>query len=507
VTAIENRGQTPVFDQNRGLSPVLYRRRAGILLHPTSLPGPEPHGTLGRDAYYFIDFLARHRQSVWQMLPIGPPAEGLSPYQSLSVQAGNPALISLEVLVDWGWLDTAQITSAVLESAPARTAAVAAVEQRLRERGARGDLKDYARFLSNERYWLDDYALFRALRDRHGSPWTSWPAALRDRHAGALRKAAENLAPELAALRFEQFVFFKQWHALKRYANERGVLIFGDMPIFAGHDSADVWAGRQWFRLDANGLPEVEAGAPPDAFADEGQHWGNPLYAWDAHLADGFRYWRERCSGQLALFDLLRIDHFRGFCAAWEVPQGSPNGRNGRWAQAPGEQLFDAMLKHFPKLPFVAEDLGHITPDVVALRERYGYPGMKVLQFAFDGDPANPYLPHNHTENAVIYTGTHDNDTTLAWYQELPADRKVQLRSYLGHDDPPMPEALNRLAFASVCRLAILPMQDVMRLGHGHRMNYPNTKAGNWCWRFDWSQVTAQLADQLTQWTQLYGRG
>ncbi|MCC6203020.1 MAG: 4-alpha-glucanotransferase [Gammaproteobacteria bacterium] len=487
------------------MGPVLDRRRAGILLHPTSLPGPDAAGTLGRDAYYFIDFLCRTGQTVWQVLPLNPPDVDLSPYQCLSAFAGNPDLISLPLLVDWGWFDSADLPEPPITAAT-RLALLTAVHADLITRGKQADLLDFAAFCAEQREWLDDYVLFRALRARYGGPWTNWPAPLRDRESSALAAQHDELDAELAALRFEQFIFFRQWREIRRYANAHGVRVFGDLPIFVGHDSADVWARRDLFRLDECGEPLVVAGAPPDGFSDTGQRWGNPLYDWDRLAADGFCFWRARLAAQFELFDLLRIDHFRGFCACWQVPARDRDGRNGRWVETPGEALFDALTAHFGQLALIAEDLGHITAEVHALRVRYGIPGMKVLQFGFDGNPANPYLPHNHVEQAVVYTGTHDNDTTLGWYLTLPEIARHELHEYLGNPAPTMPDTLLRMAYASVCRLAMLPMQDVLGLGSEHRMNTPNTPTGNWRWRFSWADLTPAAARHLTELARRFDR-
>ena len=366
----------------------------------------------------------------------------------------------------------------------------------------------FAQFLSTHAHWLDDYALFQSLRqEQDGQPWWTWPAALRDRAPVALSKARKRLAPELQQVRFEQYVFFRQWNELRHYANSHGVRLFGDMPIFVGHDSADVWAERDYFQLDAQGQPTVVAGVPPDYFSTTGQRWGNPLYHWERMQTDGFRWWLARVGTQLALFDLLRIDHFRGFEAYWEIPATEPTAQHGRWVAAPGDALLMALQMNFHPLPLVAEDLGIITPEVTALRLRYALPGMLILQFAFDGGADNPYLPHRHERNSVVYTGTHDNDTTLSWFAGLTPAVQQRVREYLGYPAEPMPWPLIRTALASVADLAIIPMQDVLALGAGQRMNTPGVAAGNWDWRFVWGQVEAGLAGRLRRLVQLYERG
>lgn len=486
------------------------RRRTGILLHPSSLPGPRPLGDLGAAAYRFIDFLAEAGQTIWQMLPLGPTHDGGSPYQCLSVHAGNPRLISLDRLVEAGWLPAAQaganpgsetqaygdggLWGRALEGFHARADGAA--------RSA------YAGFLAAQRDWLEDYALFIALRGeyRHAA-WTDWPAPLRDRETEALAAARRQHQAVIARICFEQFVFYRQWGELRQHANGCGILLFGDMPIFVAHDSVDVWVDRHLFKLDERGQPTVVAGVPPDYFSATGQRWGNPHYRWDAMAQDGYRWWIRRIESHLAMVDLIRIDHFRGFESFWEIPAANPNAIDGRWVDGPREALFDALQAHFGELPFVAEDLGLITAEVHALRERYGLPGMRILQFAFDGTSHNPYLPHNHERAAVVYTGTHDNDTTVGWYGSIDDGTRRHVGEYLGHPAEPMPWPLIRAAMASVAEMAIVPMQDVLALDGAHRMNVPGTTGnGNWRWRFDWRQVPDDLAARLLRMTQLYGR-
>jgi len=482
--------------------PVLDRRRAGILLHPTSLPGEAENGTLGPQALRFVDFLADSGFSVWQMLPLGPTHADRSPYQCLSVHAGNPRLISFAQLVTWGWLPhTAGLsaTSGAVRQALLTQARLTCLAQ--------GGARDMQAFDAAHAFWLDDYALYVALRQAHNNhAWWQWPEPLRDRDPAALAAARVRHAEDMALVRFEQYVFFRQWQELRQAAQARGVQLFGDLPIFVAHDSADVWAQRDYFDLDATGQPRVVAGVPPDYFSPTGQRWGNPLYNW-AHLqADGFRWWIERLRTQFSLFDLVRIDHFRGFEACWQIPADADTAIDGRWVSAPGEALFQALQHEFGMLPVVAEDLGLITPAVQRLREKSGFPGMRVLQFAFDGGADNPYLPHNHAVNSVVYTGTHDNDTSLAWFERLPIDQQRAVLEYLGHPGESMPWPLIRAALASVARLAILPMQDVLQGGHGQRMNMPGSNSGNWQWRFTWEQVPPGLSERLRALAQRYGR-
>ncbi len=478
---------------NPSAQPVLDRRRAGVLLHPTSLPG----GDLGDDATRFVDFLADGGFTVWQCLPLGPTHDDGSPYHALSAHAGNPALISVSRLRAWGWLDSAAVSSVAegLALAHRRVFADAAVRQ------------EYGAYLERERPWLDDYALFCVLRENlHHAPWWQWPAALRDRDPTALAEVRVSLADALESVRFGQFVFDRQWSELRRYAHERHVRLFGDLPIFVAHDSADVWANRGLFRLDAGGQPSVVAGVPPDYFSAEGQRWGNPLYDWPAIEAEGFNWWVARLRTELRRFDLLRVDHFRGFEACWEIPASEATAIHGHWCPVPGARLFERLHEAFGALPLVAEDLGYITAAVHALRRRFGLPGMRVLQFAFDGGADNPYLPHAHTPDSVVYTGTHDNDTTRAWFERLPAATQLRVVSYLGYPTEPMPQPLIRAALASVAGLAMLPMQDVLQLGSGHRLNTPGTTDGNWRWRFQWKWLTPEIVGWISQALVLYGR-
>ncbi len=479
-------------------SSILDRRRAGILLHPTSLPS----GELGADAYRFVDFLAAAGISVWQVLPLGPTHEDRSPYQCMSTHAGSELLVNLALLVEWGWLTEQDIAAKDDHATALRTARQAfAHAPAAAQRG-------YQSFLTGHNHWLDDYALYRALRAQHqGMAWWEWPVAVRDRSDSALAQARVDLDEAIEQIRFEQFLFFRQWEALRHYANTKGVLLFGDLPIFVAHDSADVWAQREYFAIDAHGKLLTVAGVPPDYFSATGQRWGNPHYRWERMQDDGFAWWLTRLRTQLELYDLVRIDHFRGFEAYWEIPAEEETAINGRWVQAPGEAFFATLHRHFDPLPLIAEDLGVITHEVDALRRKYHLPGMKILQFAFEGGPDNPYLPHRHERNSVVYTGTHDNDTTLGWFDSLSDELRAHVLDYLGAGaERPMPLPLMRAALASVACLAMLPMQDVLELGEGHRMNTPGTTKGNWTWRFAWDQLPEGLADRLRKLVWMYGR-
>jgi 4-alpha-glucanotransferase len=483
----------------------LATRRAGILLHLTSLPGGGVCGTLGPEAYRFVDFLAAAGQSVWQFLPVGPTHDDGSPYQCLSLHAGNPSYISAELLVSAGWLEA---SLAELPATPAiLQRLLISAYQGFMQRAGEEDRRRFSEFVETNRHWLEDYALYVVLREAHHHvSWVGWPTGLRDRDPASLGAARKRYRDVLERTRFEQFVFSQQWRSLKEYANRHGVLLFGDLPIFVAHDSADVWAQRDYFQLDEAGRPTVVAGVPPDYFSATGQLWGNPHYRWERMEQDGFQWWVTRLKTQLHLFDLVRIDHFRGFEAYWEIPAGHDTAMSGRWVRAPGDALFDVLRRHFDPLPVVAEDLGLITPEVEALRLRHGFPGMKILQFAFDGGPTNPYLPHNHHHLAVVYTGTHDNDTSVGWYNALSADARNYVDDYLHSAGEPMPWSLMRAAMASVATLAMIPMQDVLALGSEHRMNTPGKPNGNWRWRFNWDQIDGGLASRLRHLCALYGR-
>ena len=481
------------------------RRRAGLLLHPTSLPGGSGSGDLGPDAYRFVDFMVACGFSVWQTLPLGPPHDDLSPYSAQSAHAGNPRLIALEPLIEAGWLKPDGGPGINEDGWTYRQRRLIEARQGFEKAGRiRGE---YEAFLDQHQSWLDDFALYQAIRAAQGqSAWTDWPPELRDRHPEALAAMRQQLDKSLAQGRFEQFLFHRQWTAIKKYANERGILIFGDIPLFVGYDSADVWARRDCFLLDDEGRPKVVAGVPPDYFSATGQLWGNPHYAWESMRADGFQWWKDRIHTQLTQFDLLRIDHFRGLEAYWEIPADAETAVSGRWQLAPGDELFRTLRAKFGRLPLVAEDLGIITPEVETLRDNHGLPGMKVLHFAFGGGADNPYLPHNHVLNSVVYTGTHDNNTTLGWFEELDEQTRAHLFDYLGGHPASIPELLVRCAFASVARLAVVPMQDILSLGGEDRMNRPGVAKGNWRWRFRWDQVSSGVAAHYRHLLELYGR-
>ncbi len=485
----------------------LSGRRAGVLLHPTSLPGPGPRGDLGHAAYRFVEFAAAAGFSVWQTLPLGPTHEDGSPYQCLSVHAGNVDMISLDWLVDRGWLKPETISANGKCSLARRRTCLKRAYACYQSHADAHWREAFNTFTAQCAGWLEDYALYSALRaEQGGRAWFDWPDALRAREHGALDEAAARLAKEIDQVRFEQFVFFRQWAELRDYAHRHGLYLFGDMPIFVAHDSAEVWAHREYFDVDAHGQAATVAGVPPDYFSETGQRWGNPHYHWERMEADGFAWWVERMRTQLALFDIVRIDHFRGFEAYWSIPAEAETAVDGHWVKAPGAVLLRTLQERFERLPLVAEDLGVITAEVDALRREFGLPGMKILQFAFGSDAANPYLPHHHTSDSVVYTGTHDNDTTLGWYAGLDEAQQAHVLDYLGQPGEPMPWPLVRTALASVAGLAVLPMQDLLGLDGSHRMNRPGTTRGNWRWRFEWEQLPADLVERLRHLNTLYDR-
>lgn len=484
----------------------LEQRRSGVLLHPTSLPGPWIMGDFSHNAYRFVEFLAAAGQTVWQVLPLGPTHGDLSPYQCMSTHAGNPLLISLDWMVDKGWLNDnvweqaephVQWRFDVL--AQGCDSALSLLDNTMKNR--------FQQFEKSQSYWLDDYARYTVIKQlEQGAAWMDWPRELRRHSSTAIEKALRDSDDRVRRCKFEQFLFYTQWLELRRYANQHGVNLFGDLPICVAGDSADVWANRDWFTVDADGASQAVAGVPPDAFTEEGQRWGNPLFNWERLQANRFGWWLDRIRTHFTLYDLVRVDHFRGLESYWEIPASSPTAIKGKWVEAPGAALLSEIANQYGQLPLVAEDLGIITAAVDRLREEFSLPGMKVLQFAFDGDPDNLHLPHNHARDMVAYTGTHDNDTTVSWYQSLSETDKHQVRCYLNCSDEDMPWALIRSAMMSVAQLAIVPMQDLLALGDGNRMNTPGTVTGNWSWRFEWSQLSDGLASDLADMTHNYSR-
>jgi 4-alpha-glucanotransferase len=526
----------------------LHERAAGLLLHPTSLPGAFGNGDLGEPAYRFVDFLAAAGQRWWQMLPVHPVGEGYSPYTGLSAFAGAPHLIALEPLQREGWLTPGQAVHPNHASAGGAARYAAALrfrESRLRAAFARyeagappAERRRWAAFCAAEAHWLEDYALFAAIKHSlRGATWMRWPVPLRTRRPAALRDARRRLAGELRFRSFLQYQFERQWQALRAYARGRGVALLGDVPIFVAHDSADAWSHPELFFMDRHGRLPVQAGVPPDAFSANGQRWGNPLYDWARHRATGYAWWSARLRATLRRFDAVRLDHFIGFVRYWAIPGGQRTARRGRFRPGPGAHFLRHLQAEFGHLPLIAEDLGIVTPAVTALREQFGLPGMRVLQFAFGADdPGNPHLPHNHDRNSVVYTGTHDNDTAVGWARAggrrtLRPDVRRALDYLEGQDGIDGPGgaqhaaaeaaqvhwALIRMAYLSVANLAIVPVQDALGLGNEARMNRPGIARGNWAWRLAPDALggpaarpgglDAALAARLRTLAHRYGRG
>ena len=492
------------------------QRSSGILLHPTSLPGPHGSGDLGQAAYHFIDWLVTAGQKLWQMLPLGPVGYGNSPYMGLSAFAGNPMLIDLQELSTKKWLDPRELER-VPEWNPQRIdyARMIAFRSDKLLNASNGffthatdaDGRAFEAYCREHSSWLDDYALFVALNEKYGKKvWTQWDSDIAHRAPAAMKKAKSELSNEMNFHKFTQWTFTRQWKNLKKYANERGVRLFGDIPIFVAHDSADVWANPGSFYLDEDRNPTVVAGVPPDYFSETGQRWGNPLYKWDVMKKDKYSWWIKRFKATFDFVDILRIDHFRGFVGYWEIPASEKTAVKGRWVDGPREGLFDAVEKRLGKLPIIAEDLGVITPEVVSLRDRFQFPGMKVLHFAFSDGPENAFLPHHYHENSVVYTGTHDNDTTVGWFKSATKREQSFLTQYLETDGREVHWDLIRLALHSVAAMAIFPFQDILGLESGDRMNLPGTTVGNWEWRFTWDQVRPEHADRLYRETALTSR-
>ncbi len=490
-------------------------RSAGILLHPTSLPGPFGIGDLGPAAIGWINSLAEAGQKWWQVLPLGPTAFGDSPYQCFSAFAGNPLLISPLELVRDGLLGDADLAGPSFPGDHVEYGPVMAFKNQLLvkcwdnfQAGRASGLKEpFEEFLHQEQGWLDDFALFMALKDiQGGRGWFDWPADLRMREPAALARSRQELARDVGLYKFRQFLFFRQWQRIRSYARDKKVSIIGDIPIFVSGDSADVWANPQLFLLDSQCRPRVVAGVPPDYFSATGQLWGNPLYDWPALKRTDYAWWVARLRATLRQVDLVRLDHFRGFESYWEVPVGRPNAIVGQWVKAPGVDFLERLRVQLDGLPIIAEDLGLITPEVEALRERFNLPGMRVLQFGFGDSATNVYLPHNYVRRTVVYTGTHDNDTTRGWYACAPEKERDCARRYLGRDGSDIAWDFLRLAWASVADYAIAPLQDVLDLGTEARMNMPGRPAGNWCWRYLVNQLTPGHVHRLADLTARYGR-
>jgi len=496
-------------------------RAAGVLLHPTALPGSRGIGTLGNEARNFLSWLEEAGQRYWQICPLAPTGYGDSPYQGFSAHAGNQNLIDLENLVslgilsksdlaplekpsgdkvDFGWL--IPIKNAVLDKAWRNFSL---------GNGPEDVYEEFTEFRSREASWLEDYSLFMVIKNRqNGRPWNEWETPLRYRENEALEKVRREASEEIGFHSFVQFLFFRQWREIKNLANSKGIRIIGDLPIFIAYDSSDCWANPELFQLDDRLLPTRVAGVPPDYFSETGQLWGNPLYNWVKMEQDNFSWWISILKSRMNLYDALRIDHFRGFSAYWSIPYGDKTAVNGEWISAPGRELFKKVREELGELPIIAEDLGVITEDVVALIEEFGMPGMKVLQFAFGSSEDNPYLPHNYDKNSLVYTGTHDNDTTVGWFRTAePRERKKALK-YMNLPADSSPEdvttALIRTAMASVSNLAVIPLQDILLLDSHARFNTPGTLGNNWCWRVEKGSLSREKARELRELASLYGR-
>ncbi len=490
------------------------KRKSGILLHPTSLPGPGGIESLGAEAYKFVEFLQKAGQTMWQILPLGPTAYGNSPYSCYSAFAGNPLLISLESLLAEGDISQydlkvdlphGRVDYHLVE--PHKLGVLRKAAAQFFATGGQRRKEDFWYFCDNT-FWLHDYALFMALKEHFsGKNWCDWPEDITLRKPEAMAYFTEELGPAIGEQKYMQWQFSRQWQSLKAFANQSDIEIIGDMPIFVAFDSADVWANPHLFHLDEKRRPTVVAGVPPDYFSKTGQLWGNPLYNWARIAEEDFSWWVARVRNDLSLYDRVRIDHFRGFEACWEVTAGEKTAKNGRWTKGPGEALFQALIGQLGTVPLIAEDLGVITPEVERLRDQFGFPGMKILQFAFGSGPSNPYLPHNHVRNSVVYTGTHDNDTTAGWFASLKDKEKQNILNYLNITAENVSGDLLRSALASVASMAISPLQDVLGLSSEARMNIPGVAGGNWSWRFTSNMLDSKAAKHLKELTELYGRG
>lgn len=490
-------------------------RRSGVLLHPTSFPSPWGIGDLGSQAAAFIQFLHATRQQLWQILPLGPTGKNGSPYSAYSSVAGNPLLISIELLVEDGILSSAEVpdlpASTAVDFAHATSLKLPVLQQAFENFQSGSELsRNFEDFCDQQREWLDSYALFMALKDRYpGKAWNAWPKELATRERQAIDKARRDNKQVFAFHQFTQFIFYRQWSRLKQYAHDNGIRVVGDIPFYVAFDSADVWASPENFALDKNsGEALLMAGVPPDYFSVTGQLWGNPVFDWQHLEEEGFRWWIKRFAKLVELVDIVRIDHFRGFQAYWQIPRGETTAINGQWAECPGDAFFHTLAHELGHLPVWAEDLGLITPEVEKLRDDFQFPGMKVLQFAFDEQgAANPYLPFNYPRNCVCYTGTHDNDTTVGWFKKLDADQKNNVTGYLGTVEA---EGINwsmiRLAMNSVANSVVFPLQDILGCDSDARMNVPGKETGNWAWRYDAADLNLSATKKLLQMTEVYGR-
>ena len=497
---------------------MLFPRSSGILLHPTSFPSRFGMGDMGIEAYRFIDFLVESDQQYWQVLPLGPTGYGNSPYSCYSAMAGNPLLINPELLRDNELLadeDFVNLPEFPLDYVDFERAIAVKVPllkkacENFKAKASSVQQKEFSGFCESKENWLEDYALFMALKDNFGGvSWNNWEPEIARREPESLEKWRQQLNSEIYYYKYVQFEFFRQWTELKRYANLRDIKIIGDIPIYVAHDSADVWSHREIFCLDeASGEPALMAGVPPDYFSSTGQLWGNPVYNWEKLQANNFEWWVERFEAIFAYVDVTRIDHFRGFDAYWAVKRGQETAMYGEWIKAPGTALLDLINQKFGDLPIIAEDLGVITPEVVALRDRYEFPGMKILQFAFGAGPGDPFLPFNYDRNCVVYTGTHDNDTTVGWFNQLSNYERDEVLRYLGCIDPQgIHWSLIRMGWISIANMAIVPFQDLLGLGTDARMNFPGKAEGNWGWRYRPEALNREVGDRLKTMTYISGR-
>lgn len=487
-----------------------FERSGGVLLHPTSLPGKYGIGDLGPSAYKFVDFLAETKQKLWQVLPLGPTGYGDSPYQCFSTFAGNPLLISLDNLLKEGLLsqEDLQIKEPFDDNKVDFGKIIDfkySIYRKAFDKFA--DTKEFKAFCSKHSLWLDDFSLFMSLKTLFGGrPWSEWDKEIKLREPTAISKYTNELAKDIRFCKFLQYYFFKQWDELKAYANKKEIKIIGDIPIYVAFDSSDAWAKPSAFYFDKQMNPVKVAGVPPDYFSKTGQLWGNPLYNWQALKKDGFKWWIERVKAVQELVDIIRIDHFRGFAGYWAVPFGSETAADGKWEVGPGADVFIAIKDALGDLPILAEDLGFLTPDVHKLRDKFGFPSMKILQFGFDSKEGSAYIPHLLERNNVVYTGTHDNDTIVGWFQKASPQDKQLVLDYANSDGHEIAWDFIRFALGSVANIALIPLQDILSLDSDARMNTPSVASGNWQWRFKWEQITPQIKEKLKKFTEIYQR-
>ena len=491
-------------------------RMSGILLHPSSLPGPDGIGDIGPEAYEWVNFLVQSGCNLWQLLPLGPTGYGDSPYQCFSAFAGNPFLISSTLLIDEGLLlledlqDRPDFSTESVDFGPVIQWKLKLLDRAYNnfvQKQPEEITEKFQQFINQEQDWLFDFALFMAIKELNGGlSWDYWDDGLRKRDGKALKNFQDENKTLIESHMFKQFLFFTQWTGLKNYANDQGIKIIGDIPIFISFDSSDAWSNPELFYFDEDFKPTVVAGVPPDYFSATGQLWGNPLYRWEVHKQDRYKWWLKRINSTLKLFDFIRLDHFRGFVNYWEVPAGNETAEIGQWLPGPGADFFEVMQNELGVLPIIAEDLGEISTDVYKLRDQFDLPGMKILQFAFSSDPEDPFLPHNYPVNCVAYTGTHDNDTVLGWYQSAPVEEKDFCRRYLARSGENISWDLIRAVWSSVAKITIAPLQDFLGLGTEARMNYPGRPSGNWSWRVLPHQINSELAQRINEINFLYSR-